>query len=60
LAGIAAALLESGSAFTMLAAQSLYVSQPLIDHWVPTRIIAKMLEDPEEVEEIIVALRENK
>lgn len=58
LAGIAAALLESNSAFAMLAAQSLYVSQPLLDAWVPTQTIAKMLENPKETEEFIAALRE--
>jgi hypothetical protein len=59
LSGIVAALLESSGAFAMLAAQSLYVSQPLLDAWFSPQGIANMLEDPKETEEFITALREH-
>lgn len=49
LRGLAAALLESGSGFAALAAQSLYVGQPLLEPWLPKDKVgglARMLEDP--------------
>lgn len=61
LAGITAALLESGSAFAMLASQSLYASQPLIETWIPrnkVNALAKMLEDPNRTSEFVAALRQ--
>jgi hypothetical protein len=51
LRGFAATLLESGGAFSTLAAQSLYISQPLLDTWLPRRglhSLAQTLEDPQQ------------
>jgi hypothetical protein len=51
LARLAAALLESGGAFATLAAQSIYISQPLANTWISnSRLssIANLLENPEQ------------
>ncbi|MEX1071965.1 MAG: hypothetical protein WEC37_04995 [Anaerolineales bacterium] len=48
LSGFVAALLESGGAFTTLVAQSLYVSRPMLETWLPTKrmqVLSSMLED---------------
>jgi hypothetical protein len=61
MATFVAALLESGSAFATLAAQSLYVSQPMLEAWLPAkrmRALAGMLEDPNESSAFARMLRE--
>ncbi|MEX2160814.1 MAG: hypothetical protein WD751_02775 [Anaerolineales bacterium] len=61
LAGLVAELLESGSAFAALAAQGLYIGQPLMETWIPKaqiRRLASMLEDPQGSAEFVRALRE--
>lgn len=48
LAKLAAAFLESGGAFSTLAAQVLYISQPLLEPWTAksnVRNLAEMLEN---------------
>jgi hypothetical protein len=51
LSGLAATLLESGGAFSTLAAQSIYISKPLANTWISeTKLshLANLLEDPEQ------------
>ncbi|MCL5429376.1 MAG: hypothetical protein M1347_06220 [Chloroflexi bacterium] len=58
LAGLASTLLESGGAFTTLAAQSLYIGQPLLDTWLAVGPLAQMLEDPQQTQAFAKMLRE--
>ena len=58
LSGLASALLESGGAFATLAAQSLYVGQPLLEPWMPARSLATLLEDPQQTQAFVELLRE--
>ncbi|MGH2582109.1 MAG: hypothetical protein ACRDFQ_04350 [Anaerolineales bacterium] len=61
IARLAANLLESGSLFTTLAAQSLYMGQPLLEPWVPrdrVNQIAAILEEPEAGRQLARLLRE--
>ncbi len=61
LGSLAAALLETGGAFASLAAQGLYVAEPLLTSWTPAqsvRELAAMLEDPHQRAELADALRE--
>jgi len=61
LGGLAAALLENGGAFASLAAQGLYVAEPLLASWTPgqsMREFAAMLEDPQQRAQLADALRE--
>ena len=49
LAKLAAAFLESGGAFSTLAAQALYIGQPLLEPWAAKKevgILAELLENP--------------
>jgi hypothetical protein len=59
LAGLASALLEDGGAFATLAAQGLYVSQPLLESWMPARAVAELLEDPQQTQSFVKLLRED-
>lgn len=57
---MAAALLEAGGTLNALAAQILYVSQPLLETWLPAgkvQSIANLLEDQEENAAFIALLR---
>ena len=58
LAGLASALLESGGVFTEMAAQGLYVGQPLLDTWMPVRSLVALLEDPKQTQAFIKVLQE--
>lgn len=58
LASLASALLESSGAFTTLAAQSLYIGQPLLEPWLPVRSLATLLEDPQQTQAFAQLLRE--
>lgn len=61
LGSLAAAVLENGGAFVSLAAQGLYVAEPLLAAWAPRaslREFAEMLEDPRQRAELADALRE--
>jgi|SRR3990172_13046022 len=57
LASLASEFLESSGAFATLAAQSLYVCQPLLEPLLPVRALAKLLEDPERTKAFIKILR---
>jgi hypothetical protein len=60
LRGFAATLLESGGAFATLAAQSLYISQPMLDTWLSPRglrSLAQTLEDPQQTAAFATFLR---
>jgi len=51
LAKLVTALLETGSAFSTLAAQALYISQPLLEPWAQKQEVAKfteLLENPDQ------------
>lgn len=61
LSGLAAALLEHGGIFAQLAAQSLYVAEPLLTTWLPNdgvRNFAHMMEDPGQRHALAAALRD--
>ena len=61
LSGFVASLLESAGAFAPLAAQGLYVGQPLLETWVSKpgfKALAEMLEDPDEIKAFATYLRE--
>jgi hypothetical protein len=62
-ARLAANLLESGSLFTTLAAQSLYMGQPFLEPWVTrdrVNQIAAILEEPEASRRLARLLREDR
>lgn len=59
--GGAAALLEVAGPLKLLAAQAVYLGQPLLDGWLPRRklaALAGMLDDPENTQVFIQYLRE--
>lgn len=61
LGSLMAAILENGGAFASLAAQGLYVAEPLLAAWTPgqsVREFAAMLEDPQQRAQLADALRE--
>jgi hypothetical protein len=61
LSSLVAAFLEAGGAFATLAAQSLYVAQPMLEPWMPEKslsAIAAMLADPQQSEAFAQSLRE--
>lgn len=61
LGSLAAALLEHGGVFASLAAQGLYVAEPLLAAWTPekgVRELAAMLEDPQQRAQLVNTLRE--
>jgi|SRR3989304_5270383 len=58
LASLVSEFLENSGAFATLAAQSLYVCQPLLEPWLPVRALAKLLENPERTQEFVKVLRE--
>ncbi len=61
LGSLTAAILENGGAFASLAAQGLYVAEPLLAAWAPgqgLREFAGMLEDPHQRAQLADALRE--
>lgn len=63
LSSFVASLLEAGGAFATLAAQSLYVSQPLLESWPgakTVRSLAKMLEAPDQSAAFAELLRQTK
>jgi copper(I)-binding protein len=58
----AAALLEAAGPLTLLGAQALYVSQPVLRSFVPGKQIdalATMLDNPAETQQFVVFLRES-
>lgn len=62
LAGLAAEFLESGSPFAALAAQGLYIGQPVMEVWIPKEQISRLaniLENPADSAEFIRLLRED-
>lgn len=63
LAGLTAALLEAGSPFAPLAAQGIYISQPLLEIWLPRErlhALAGLLEDERQTAALAQTLRENR
>jgi hypothetical protein len=61
LSNFAATVLETGSAFAILASQTLYAAQPLLEPWVAgTRLtsLAELLEDPKRTREFAQFLRQ--
>lgn len=60
LSALAAALLETGGAFATLAAQGLYLAEPLLGGGVALRRFAELLEDPQRSAELAQALREER
>lgn len=61
LGSLVAAILENGGAFASLAAQGLYVAEPLLAAWAPKqglRAVAAMLETPDGRAQLVEALRE--
>lgn len=61
LAKLAAVFLESGGAFCTLAAQALYISQPLLEPWTAkdkVRDLAELLESPAEAAAFTRSLKE--
>lgn len=61
LGSLAAALLEHGGAFAQLAAQSVYIAEPLLGTWLPNkrlRSFAHMMEDPGQRMALAAALRD--
>jgi hypothetical protein len=58
LAGLVSSFLENGGAFTTLAAQSLYVCQPILDSFVPVRSLAHVLEDAEMTKAFVKTLQD--
>ena len=59
LAGLASALLESSEVFPFLAAQGLYIGQPLLEPWIPVRSLTNLLEDPQRVRAFAALLQED-
>ena len=60
--GLAVSLLEAAGPLTMLGAQLIYLSQPVLRSITPGRQIdalATMLDNPAETQQFIVFLREN-
>lgn len=56
-----AALFESASPLGILGAQAIYLSQPLLDAWIPTKhlnALAMMLEEPLQMQSFATFLRE--
>lgn len=63
LAGLLAAALEQGGAFSFMAAQSLYVATPILETWIPKTslsALAEKMEDPAGCAELATKLREEK
>ena len=61
LASFAAAFLESGSAFAALAAQGLYLAEPVLELWSPPgrlHALANLFEDPQQTAAFAQTLRE--
>ena len=61
LAKFAAAFLESGGAFSTLAAQALYISQPMLEPWAErdgVGSLAELLENPAEAAALMRVLKE--
>jgi len=61
LAKLVTALLETGSAFSTLAAQALYISQPLLEPWAQKQEVAKfteLLENPDQTAAFTRLLKE--
>ncbi len=58
LAGLVSAILEGSAGFATLAAQSLYISEPVLETWLPVNRLAKMLENPDQVQAFIEILRD--
>lgn len=61
LSPFAASLLETAGPFSLLAAQSLYVAEPLLTSWMPKnslQILAGLLEDPAQGAAFALTLRE--
>jgi hypothetical protein len=58
LADLVSTFLENGEIFATLAAQGLYVGQPLLEPWMPARAIASLLDDPQQTQEFVKLLRE--
>ena len=61
LASFAAAFLESGGAFATLAAQSIYLAEPMLEIWAPRQRLdgfAQLLEDPQQTADFAALLRE--
>jgi len=61
LSGFVASLLESAGAFAPMAAQSIYVGQPLLETWVSRpglKALAELLEDSNEIKAFATYLRE--
>jgi hypothetical protein len=59
----AASLLEAAGALTLLGAQLIYVSQPILSRAVPqlqTESLAKLLEDPEQAQGFAAFLRKER
>jgi hypothetical protein len=63
LSSLLAALLENGSVFAILAAQSIYIASPVLSSWFSSAALAqaaKAIEDPAERAELISELRASK
>lgn len=61
LGSLAAALLEHGGAFAQLAAQGMYIAEPLLGTWMPNervRSFAHLMEDPGQRQALADALRD--
>jgi len=61
LAGLAAVFLEAGSPLAPLAAQGIYISQPLLEIWLPKEhllALAALLEDERQTAALAQTLRE--
>lgn len=58
LARLVSAFMENNSALATLAAQSLYISQPLLETFLPVRSFAQWLEDPKRIGAFVKMLRE--
>ena len=58
LAGLVSSFLENGAAFTTLAAQGLYVCQPILDSFLPIHSLANVLENPEMTKAFVKTLQE--
>lgn len=60
LGSLAAAVLETHAAFALLAAQGLYLAEPLLASWWPRpslQALARQLEDPQQRHSLARALR---
>lgn len=61
LGNLAAAILEHGGAFAHLAAQSMYLAEPLLSSWLSKESLhsfAHMMEDPGQRQALAAALRD--